>query len=127
MDEESLYFGMVMRAQGRTYNVLTLTEEEGSRLKWTYARVYVNFWVSVKVVCRQPKIIAPNTCRREEASIDVNESLSSPHHVVLSHLFNVCQPASMQVSLPNASPFMHCTCSIHSSIKRESGGLSSGI
>lgn len=58
---------------------------------------------------------------KEEASIDVNESLSSPRQIVLSHLFNVCQPASMQTSLPDASPFMHCTCSDHPSIGREGG------
>ena len=60
--------------------------------------------------------MAPNTSRRKEALIDVNESLSSPHQVVLSHVFHVCQQASMQVSLPNACPFIHSCVALVASI-----------
>lgn len=91
----------------------------------TCARVYVNTEVSVKIFCRRRQNgmtgRAPSTCRMEEASIDVNERLSSPHQVILSHLFNVCQPASMKVLIPNTSPCLHCSCRNNPSTRNEGG------
>lgn len=90
------------------------------KLVGLYGRVYVNVEVSVKIVCRRLKNgMSRHARRKEEASIDVKESLSSPHQAVLSHLLNICQPAGKQVSPPNTSPCMHRSCSNHPSTRHE--------
>ena len=59
MDDEPLCIWIVTRDGGPSYDVLTVTKEEGNTPEWSCARVYVNVWVSVEAVCRQPIIFAP--------------------------------------------------------------------